>query len=922
MIRGWITTCLGVWAAVAAAGTGHGQAPSPVTGRPVRAGQGLAPGYPTPTPGLMAPAPSVPPRTSYQPSTAPPVPPDQQQLVLPQGVSIPVPDAVSRQFRFTRRYINQQFNYTVETLPDKVTRRVLFTGGLIVNVNFANGQLIEFATDEAVVWIRGGGSNNILGGFESRPGDKTEVEVYLTGNVIVRTMSSQGQFGSVTQTVRAEQVYYDVSRSRMIAVGADLEMGTPKLPDGAHLRGREIRRLDENHWEVLDGSMFSSKLPSDPGLRLDSPRMSLTETKGIRRNIFGIPYRDMQTGEKIMGVERLVTLRNAVTRLGGVPVFYTPYLRTDATEPLGPFLGLGFGQDRIFGTQVYTNWDVYKILALKPPPGHNWRMDLDYLSDRGPAAGTEYNYTLQPREPGQFSPGRGNIRLYGINDGGVDVVGNGRGPEPVHPQNRGRIGWRHVQDLNNLVDGLTFQGQVAYISDKNFLEQFYRQEWEQGSNQETFAYLDWQRQNYSVSGLVMPRMSRPWIAQTEWYPRFDGSVVGQSFWDTLVYNADASAAYAQARPSQINPGPVLPTDRQVNTGRLDLMQELSLPVELGPVKVAPYGVLDLSYYSQDLTGNDRGRVLGGGGVRSSLPLSRLYADAASDLFNIKGLYHKVVFGTNYYNVWSNTPYTQLPLLDRLNDDAIDQAYRNAVPFEPDFVPGPNGQLLKNSASLTTPTPFYNPQLYAIRRLVDNRIDTRDSMQVLQGEVRQRLQTKRGYPGLEHTVDLLSLNVSASWFPQANRDNFGKQFAFLEYNGLWNVGDRVAVLSNGWFEPYQNGVRYYNIGGYLDRPDRTSYYLGYRQTDPLNSKQVTFSVGYQFSRRYNVNMGTSYDFGMTQALTNTFSLTRTGSDMTVSIGFTYNALVNNFGFQFLIVPNLLNYLTPGKASAVGPGSFAR
>jgi hypothetical protein len=37
-------------------------------------------------------------------------------------------------------------------------------------------------------------------------------------------------------------------------------------------------------------------------------------------------------------------------------------------------------------------------------------------------------------------------------------------------------------------------------------------------------------------------------------------------------------------------------------------------------------------------------------------------------------------------------------------------------------------------------------------------------------------------------------------------------------------------------------------------------------------------------------------------------------MTVSIGFTYNSLVNNFGFQFLIVPNVL-------AALSGQGRFA-
>ena len=45
-----------------------------------------------------------------------------------------------------------------------------------------------------------------------------------------------------------------------------------------------------------------------------------------------------------------------------------------------------------------------------------------------------------------------------------------------------------------------------------------------------------------------------------------------------------------------------------------------------------------------------------------------------------------------------------------------------------------------------------PQLLAIRRLVDDRVDTMDGIEEPQIDSRQRLQTKRGYPGMEHTVD--------------------------------------------------------------------------------------------------------------------------------------------------------------------------
>jgi hypothetical protein len=422
-----------------------------------------------------------------------------------------------------------------------------------------------------------------------------------------------------------------------------------------------------------------------------------------------------------------------------------------------------------------------------------------------------------------------------------------------------------------------------------------------GPNHETFAYLAWQRRNFGANVLVEDRLNRIWVDETNSLPRLNGQLIGQTFLnDLFVYSARGGAGYLQSRPEE-DPSayPLLATDKKVNAGRFDLWQELSVPFGLGPVKLAPYGVLELTEYTSDLNGNETGRVYGAGGARGSVPFSRLYDDVSSELFNLRGLYHKIVVGADYRYARTNVPYSQLPLFDRLNDDAVDQGWRDITKMQSQFVSGPAGLALQNGAGYSP----YNPQLYAIRRVIEDRVDTLDNINVLQADVRQRFQTKRGYPGAEHTVDVLLLDVSASYFPDAKRDNFGHPFSFLEYAATWNVGDRTALVSNGWFEPYQGGSRYWNAGIYLNRTDRTSIYLGYRQTDPLNSKAVSLNLGYQMSHRYYLTVGSSYDFGLSQALSNSLTLTRTGSDLTVSVGFTYNAFVNNFSFQFLVLPNL-------------------
>jgi len=196
---------------------------------------------------------------------------------------------------------------------------------------------------------------------------------------------------------------------------------------------------------------------------------------------------------------------------------------------------------------------MYKILALRPPPGHSWKLNLDFLSDRGPGVGSDYTYTIPIGEDG-FTPGQGYARVYGINDGGVDVLGGNRGTPPDHPQNRGRALWRHQQEI---IEGMYFQGQIAYLSDQNFFEQYYKQEFDFGPTQESFLYLTYQKENLWSSGLVLPRVGQNWMTRTEWLPKVDGAIVGQSFWDLFSYNARASAGYAQLSPSTVNPLPVL-----------------------------------------------------------------------------------------------------------------------------------------------------------------------------------------------------------------------------------------------------------------------------------------------------------------------------------------------------------------------------
>jgi hypothetical protein len=388
------------------------------------------------------------------------------------------------------------------------------------------------------------------------------------------------------------------------------------------------------------------------------------------------------------------------------------------------------------------------------------------------------------------------------------------------------------------------------------------------------------------------------VTEDVWLPRVDGSVLGQSFFNLFTYNLTANAGYGELRPTSVPPPPTInePTDRNDATGRFDVRQELGLPFYLGPVRVVPYGVLDLTYYTDNLNGDSDGRLYGAGGVRSSLPLTRLYPNVQSELFNLNGINHKIVLSGNYFIAHSSDPFTNFPELDRLNDDATDQALRDITPQQPTLNPA-------HGVALAT-SPIFNTQTYAIRRLVDNRVDTLDTIEVLQADLRQRWQTKRGFPGQEHVVDYLTLDVSASFFPHPDRDNFGKDYAFLEYDTTWNVGDRTAITSSGWYDPFDNGARVFTIGAFLNRTDRTSFFVGYRLIDPIDSRALTTAATYVFSPKYAITASSTYDFGINESLSNSLIVTRMGSDLTLSVGITYNAILKNFGFTVELLPNFV------------------
>ena len=171
--------------------------------------------------------------------------------------------------------------------------------------------------------------------------------------------------------------------------------------------------------------------------------------------------------------------------------------------------------------QIYTSWDMFDLLGLDRRTGEKWQLYLDYLGIRGPGGGTEYEWGLDNffGIKAKFS---GDIRLYGM------LGHRGR-------YSRLRLPWQqhllsefdhrqpHRPPNRPVLDVWTIEpsgialrvhaiGQFAFLSDRNFLEEFYMNTWLNTPNQDTYLNIKQQQENWNWSLFAQARTvigSRP-----------------------------------------------------------------------------------------------------------------------------------------------------------------------------------------------------------------------------------------------------------------------------------------------------------------------------------------------------------------------------------------------------------------------------
>ena len=770
--------------------------------------------------------------------------------------------------------------------PDNPNERItVFIGGARISVNSLelaqlnpgqSGQLFVSA-DSIVHWKL------------ALPNGTERNQFYMEGNV---------EFAQGQRVIFADRMFYDVETQQGTILKAEVVTPIKNFDGAVRLKADVVQQLNENNLQAYGAAFTTSRL-GVPRYWAQSESLAINRVAGTGDGLVFDPNAGV-AGSLVPNEsddQFYVDSQQNRVYVAGVPMFIWPRLRTSLNDPSYYLEEFGINNDRIFGFQVTTGWNLYQILGRQQPAGSNWIGSLDYLSDRGLGFGTEYTYQ---RDALFGIPGRvrGRYDSWFINDDGLDFLGRDRRDLVPEEEFRGRTVLKHRHDFS---PGYQLRAEVGYITDRNFLEQYYEREWDTAKDATTGFWLE-RNVNGSSFNLTGDLQLNDFFTQTSGI-KFDQFTLGRPVFNhRAIWHSHSHVGYLRLRQADAPTNAVdaakfdpLAWETDVDGIRAGTRQEFDVPLQFGPVKVVPYALGDATYWQEARDGNDLFRAYGQTGVRASLPMWRIDPSIRSVLWNVNGLAHKVSFDLDAFYADASQDLDELALYDPLDDDAQEH-FRRRFAFDTfGILPGGDTPLR------------YDERYFALRSGMQGNVtgastEIADDLSAIKFGVSQRWQTKRGVPGREHIIDWITFDVQATLFPNANRDNFGSDFGMFDYDFRWYVGDRLSLVSDGYFDFFSQGLRTASFGANLSRPEIGNAYLGYRMIEgPISSNILSAAVSYRMSDKWGVKGGGQVDFGETGSIGQTLSLIYIGESFLWQFGFNYDFSRENFGFRFGLEP---------------------
>lgn len=773
----------------------------------------------------------------------------------------------------------------VETInrPELGETVIVARGGITVLIRDVAAQLpsgrqmelgtISISADRVIGWLPL--VANLFNGSEDL--SQAQGELYLEGDIVFR----QGE-----RIIYADSMYYNVAMERGLVLDAEAITTVPNYKGLVRLKADVIQQVAKGNFIAFDAAITSSRM-GIPRYWLQSEQLTLREEERWQT--------DPVSGTRQLSREPFVDSKNNFVYLSGVPILYWPKFSTSLERPTSYVSSVGINNDSVFGTQYLIDLDLFQLLGIQSAgKGTEWDLSLDYFTDRGFAVGTNFEYQLS-QIFGSKNVASGFLDAWFIRDQGLDTLGNFRRNLTPEELSRGRALFRHRQQLGNSGE---LTAELGWVSDRNFLEQYLEKEWDQETDHRSEVHLRRYRNSHLLDFTVGGRLN-DFYTTTEKLPQLDHYLLGGSLLgDRLTLSGHTKIGYQRLKTADLPENPVeaalySPVPGEITAKGLvaSTHQEISLPFQVGPVRVVPGLSGEAAHYGQDISGQPVTRLLGQAGITASLSAWKADPAIQSALLNVRGLAHKVEWVAGYHYADSDTNLEQLPLYEPLDDNAQEQ-------FRGRFITSNYGGLL---------SPQFDPRYYALRQgfqwLVTSPSDViADDQQQFRLGLHQRWQTKRGLQGKERIIDLLQFDVDTTLFPKSQRDNFSESIGPTTYNLIYNVGDRFAILSDGYFDFFSSGLKSISAGLRSSRPGVGDVYVGLLSLrGPISSTVLRANLDYRLNEKWIASAGAAYDFDDAGNIGQTLSLTRIGESMLLRIGVNVDEGRDNVGIGFSLEP---------------------
>jgi LPS-assembly protein len=351
--------------------------------------------------------------------------------------------------------------------------------------------------------------------------------------------------------------------------------------------GEQINKVGENKYIIINGYVTTSPR-LDPQWRLKSRKTTI------------------YMGDKIVG-------KDTVLYFGKVPVFWLPgyvYSISDDGSPLN--LVLGHSSD----------WGAFALVSyawffdhFKP------RLHIDLRQENGIAGGVDLDI---------YGPadGKGKLETYYADDQNREIDGG----DTIIDDERYRISFRHDQPLGESTYGnLEFH----YLSDEDFLEDFFRDEFDLDVQKESFVNITHYNPNYTFN-LFARRQINDFYNVFEKTPELSFDVRQQPLGGSpIYYSSSSSAGHLKQNFAEDS------ADTDYDSVRVDSLQQFSLPHKyFGWLNIIPSVGLQGTYYSDGSEESDLTRGIITSELEFFTKLFRVWDTQKPDL-NIDGIRHVV-----------------------------------------------------------------------------------------------------------------------------------------------------------------------------------------------------------------------------------------------------------------------------------------